>query len=88
MSVINYAVNHLLVQHVVVCGHTNCCGIKAATQSSDLEILNLWLRNIRDDYCLHKTELEAIENEQNRYIRLAELNVQEQCVNVIKTAEA
>lgn len=87
MSVINYAVSHLRVNHVVVCGHYNCGGIKAAMQSSDLGILNPWLRNIRDVYRLHRKELDTIENLNNRYKRLVELNVQEQCVNVIKTAE-
>jgi len=57
-------------------------------QSSDLGILNPWLRNIRDVYRLHRKELDAIVNLNNRYQRLVELNVQEQCVNVIKTAEA
>ena len=55
-------------------------------QSRDLGILNPWLRNIRDVYRLHKVELQAIPDEQARYDRLVELNVQEQCVNVIKTA--
>lgn len=87
MSVINYAVSHLKVNHVVVCGHYYCGGVKAAMQSADLGILNPWLRNIRDVYRIHKTELNAIEDEESRYKRLVELNVQEQCVNVIKTAD-
>jgi carbonic anhydrase len=86
MSVLNYAVRHLKVQHVVVCGHYYCGGVKAAMQSADLGILNPWLRNIRDVYRLHAVELNAIEDEDARYNRLIELNVQEQCVNLIKTA--
>jgi len=86
MSVINYAVRHLQVKHIVVCGHYNCGGVKAAMQPKDLGILNPWLRNIRDVYRMHKTELEGISDEGNRYKRLVELNVQEQCVNLIKTA--
>lgn len=86
MSVLNYAVRHLKVQHVVVCGHYHCGGVKAAMQPADLGILNPWLRNIRDVYRLHKEELNAIEEEELRYDRLVELNVQEQCVNLIKTA--
>lgn len=86
MSVLNYAVRHLKVQHIVVCGHYNCGGVKAAMQSADMGILNPWLRNIRDVYRLHKTELNAIADEDKRYDRLIELNVQEQCVNLIKTA--
>lgn len=86
MAVINYAVRHLGVQHIVVCGHYNCGGVKAAMQPKDLGILNPWLRNIRDVYRLHKDELNAIADEHPRYDRLVELNVQEQCINVIKLA--
>lgn len=87
MSVINFAVNHLKVNHIVICGHYYCGGVKAAMQSTDLGILNPWLRNIRDVYRLHKDELNAIEDSEARYKRLVELNVQEQCVNVLKTAD-
>src|SRR5690606_10107254 len=86
MSVLNYAVRHLKVNHVVVCGHYNCGGVKAAMQPADLGILNPWLRNIRDVYRLHRDELNGIPDEEKRYDRLVELNVQEQCVNLIKTA--
>ncbi|MFN8284761.1 MAG: carbonic anhydrase [Chitinophagales bacterium] len=86
MSVLNFAVRHLKVKHIVVCGHYNCGGVKAAMQPADMGILNPWLRNIRDVYRLHKTELNAIQDEEKRYERLVELNVQEQCVNLIKTA--
>jgi carbonic anhydrase len=87
MAVINYAVTHLKVKDIIVCGHYYCGGIKAAMSSSDLGILNPWLRNIRDVYRLHKNELNSIKDEDERYKRLVELNVQEQCVNIIKTAE-
>ena len=86
MSVINYAVRHLNVKHVVVCGHYNCGGVKTAMQPKDMGILNPWLRSIRDVYRLHKDELNCIKDEEARYDRLIELNVQEQCVNLIKTA--
>jgi carbonic anhydrase len=87
MSVINFAVSHLKVKHIVVCGHYYCNGVKSAMESADLGILNPWLRNIRDVYRLHKTELNAIQDEEEKYKRLVELNVQEQCVNVLKTAD-
>ena len=83
-SVLDYAVEHLKVKHIVVCGHYNCGGIKSAMTPKDLGIMNPWLRNIRDVYRLHSEELNAIENEGMRYNRLVELNVQEQCVNVVK----
>lgn len=86
MSIINFAVEHLKVNHIIVCGHYYCGGVQAAMQPSDMGILNPWLRNIRDVYRLHKTELDQIDNEEEQYKRLIELNVQEQCVNVLKTA--
>lgn len=86
MSVINYAVRHLHVKHIVVCGHYGCGGVKAAMTPQDLGLLNPWLRNIRDVYRLHEKELDAIPEETARYNRLVELNVEEQCRNVIKTA--
>ena len=87
MSVLNYAVNHLKVNHVVVCGHYFCGGVKAAMQAQDLGLLNPWLRNIRDVYRTHKKELNAIQDETQKYNRLVELNVLEQCINLIKTAD-
>ncbi|KAK4203353.1 putative carbonic anhydrase [Triangularia verruculosa] len=86
MAVINYAVRHLKVKHIVVCGHYGCGGVKAAMTAKDLGILNPWLRNIRDVYRLHEKELDAIPDEEARYNRLVELNVIEQCKNVVKTA--
>ncbi len=86
MSVINYAVRYLKVKHVVVCGHYYCGGVKAAMQQTDMGILNPWLRNIRDVYRLHFKELDGISDLEERYKRLVELNVQEQCINIIKTA--
>lgn len=85
-SAIQYAVNNLKVNHVIVCGHYGCGGIKAAMQPDDLGLLNPWLRNIRDVYRLHYDELEAITDEHKKYDRLVELNVQEQCINIIKMA--
>ncbi len=87
MSVITYAINQLKVNHIIVCGHSYCGGVKAAMQSADYGILNPWLRSIRDVYRLHKKELDGIQDEDLKYKRLIELNVQEQCVNVIKTAD-
>jgi carbonic anhydrase len=85
-SVVHYAVEFLKVKHIIVCGHYGCGGIRAAMQSKDLGILNGWLREIRDVYRLHKDELLKIEDEEKRYERLIELNVQEQCVNILKIA--
>lgn len=78
MSVINYAVVHLKVNHIVVCGHYGCGGVRAAMQQSDLGILNPWLRNIRDVYRIHQKTLDTITNEEEKYKKLVELNVQEQ----------
>lgn len=86
MSVINYAVDHLKVKRIVVCGHYECGGVKASLQAADLGILNPWLRNIRDVYRIHHDELDAIPDAHERFDRLVVLNVEEQCVNVLKTA--
>ena len=86
ISAIQYAVEHLKVKHIIVCGHYDCGGIKAAMSPEDLGLLNPWLRNIRDIYRLHRIELDAIDDEKERNNRLVELNVQEQCINVIKLA--
>jgi carbonic anhydrase len=86
MAVINFAVKHLDVKHIIVCGHYNCGGVKAAMVPKDMGILNPWLRTIRDVYRMHSAELDAIKDERQRYNRLVELNVLEQATNVIKTA--
>lgn len=87
MAVINYAVVHLKVKHIVLCGHTYCGGIKAALSNVDLGILNPWLKTIRDVYRIHKTELNGISDENDRYNRFIELNVVEQCTNLLKIKE-
>ena len=86
MSVINYAVNQLEVEHIIICGHYGCGGVLEALKNEDLGILNPWLRNIRDVYRIHKDELNLINDAQKKNDRLVELNVQEQCINIIKTA--
>lgn len=85
-AVVEYAINYVKVKHVVVCGHYNCGGVKAAMEAKDLGILNPWLRNIRDVYRLHKEVLNKIEDQEEKYKKLVELNVLEQCINIIKTA--
>ena len=87
LSVLDFAVNHLKVKHVVVCGHYGCGGIKAALSKTDFKpVLNMWLRNIKDVYRFHRDELDAIENENKRMDRLVELNVKEQIMNLVKTS--
>ncbi|MDR3272604.1 MAG: carbonic anhydrase [Flavobacteriaceae bacterium] len=86
MSVITYAVEHLQVNQIIVCGHYDCGGVKSAMEAKDLGLLNPWLRNIRDVYRIHGDELNTIEDSHKRYNRLVELNVQEQCINLIKVA--
>ncbi|HOZ70642.1 MAG TPA: carbonic anhydrase [Chitinophagaceae bacterium] len=87
MSVVDYAVNHLKIKHVVVCGHYGCGGIKAALSNTDFnQVLNMWLRNIKDIYRIHRKELEAITDEDTRVNRMVEINVKEQIFNLAKTA--
>lgn len=87
LSVLDYAVNHLKVRHVIVCGHYGCGGVKAATTQHDFKaVLNMWLRNIKDVYRLHREELDGIKDEEARTDRLVELNVKEQVYNLAKTS--
>lgn len=87
LSVLDFAVNHLKVKHVIVCGHYGCGGIKAAMTNHDYKyVLNMWLRNIKDVYRLHREELMAITDEESRTDRLVELNVKEQVMHLSKTS--
>jgi carbonic anhydrase len=87
LSVLEYAVAHLKVKHVIICGHYGCGGIKASMSNHDFkQVLNMWLRNIKDVYRLHRDELEAISNTEQRENRLTELNVQEQVLHLAKTS--
>ncbi len=85
LSVLEYAVNILEIQHVIVCGHYGCGGIKAAMKDHHLGLVDNWLRNIRDIYVNHKKELESISQEEHRYKRLVELNVIQQVMNICHT---
>ena len=87
LSVLDFAVNHLKVKHVIVCGHYGCGGIKASMSKADYQpVLNMWLRNIKDVHRLHREELDSITNEEQKFDRLTELNVQEQIFNLAKTS--
>jgi carbonic anhydrase len=86
LTVLEYAVNHLKVKHVIVCGHYNCGGVKASMTQHNFGIINKWLRNIKDVYRFHREELDAIADEEKRADRLVELNVQEQVMNLAKTS--
>ena len=86
LAVLDYAVTHLQVKHVIVCGHYGCGGIKAAATKIDYKpVFNMWLRNIKDVMRHHREELENVNDEENRLDRLVELNVQEQVYNLAKT---
>jgi len=86
LAVLDFAVTHLQVKHVIVCGHYGCGGIKAAATKIDYRpVLNMWLRNIKDVMRHHRQELENITEEETRLDRLVELNVQEQVYNLAKT---
>ncbi|MCR6722409.1 MAG: carbonic anhydrase [Chitinophagaceae bacterium] len=85
LSVVDYAVNHLNVKHIIVCGHYGCGGVQAAMTKRDYKpVLNMWLRNIKDVIRLHEDELNAIENMEQRVDRLVELNVIEQVKNLAR----
>ncbi len=87
LSVLDYAVNILGVKHVIVCGHYGCGGIQAALGNKHFGgVIDNWLRNIKDVYRLHNTELDKCKNDEERNRRLTELNVIEQVYNLCKTS--
>ncbi len=86
LSVLDYAVNVLKVQHVIVCGHYGCGGIKAAMGNNSIGLIDNWIRHIKAIYRLHREELEAIKDEDKRFNRFVELNVVEQVFDLAKTS--
>ena len=85
LSVIQYAVEVLGVQHIIVCGHYGCGGVRAALNQSELGLIDNWLRHIRDIFHRNRAALDALESDEARVNRLCELNVQEQVENVANT---
>ncbi len=86
LSVLDYAVNHLGVKHIIVCGHYGCGGVAAAMQNKSLGLINKWIRNIKEVYKENKTELKKIDNDKERFDRLVELNVKAQVYDLAKTS--
>lgn len=86
LSVLDYAVNALKVKHVIVCGHYGCGGVKAAMGNSSIGIIDNWIRHIKDVYRFHQQELDAIENEKERFNKFVEINVKEQVMDLAKTS--
>ena len=86
LSVLDYAVNHLKVKHIIVCGHYGCGGVQAAMQNKSIGLINKWIRNIKEVYKDHKTELKKIDDERQRFDRLVELNVIAQVYDLAKTS--
>ncbi|MTI39163.1 carbonate dehydratase [Fulvivirga lutimaris] len=86
LSVLDYAVNVLEVQHIIVCGHYGCGGVRAAMSNQQLGLIDNWLRHIKDVYNIHAKELDAIADNHERENRFVELNVQEQVFDLCKTA--
>ncbi|MBI3901247.1 MAG: carbonate dehydratase [Chlamydiia bacterium] len=88
LSVLEFGVRILKVEHVIVCGHYGCSGVKAAMEDHHLGLVDNWLRNIRDIHAKFKNELENIEDSKKRHNRLVELNVLQQVLNVCHTTIA
>jgi carbonic anhydrase len=85
LSVMQYAVDVLKVEHIIVCGHDGCGGVKAAMSDLNFGLINNWLRHVQDVFHEHKYLLEKIADENERVDRLCELNVIEQVKNVART---
>lgn len=86
LSVLEYAVHYLKVEHVIVCGHYGCGGVAASLSHKSYGILNKWFRNIKDVHRLHAEEIDGAPNETDRINRLVEFNVREQVQNLAKTS--
>lgn len=86
LSVLQYAVEVLKVEHIIVCGHYGCGGIEAALSNKSFGLINKWLRNIKEVYKMHQSEVDSISNHQEKVNRLVELNIMEQCQDLIKTS--
>eukprot|EP00756_Hemistasia_phaeocysticola_P007107 Hpha_TRINITY_DN14124_c0_g1::TRINITY_DN14124_c0_g1_i1::g.10955::m.10955/K01673/cynT, can; carbonic anhydrase len=86
MSVLQFAVEHLKVKHIIVCGHYDCGGVRAACVNKPLDPpLDNWLRNIRDVRRLYRGELDHLTDPEDYHRRLVELNTIESCFNLFKT---
>ncbi|TQD40543.1 carbonate dehydratase [Haloflavibacter putidus] len=86
LSVLDFAVNALKIEHVIVCGHYGCGGIKAAMENKSIGLIDNWVRHIKEVYKMHKSELNAIEDFNKRWDRYVELNVQEQAFDLAETS--
>jgi carbonic anhydrase len=86
LSVLQYAVEHLHVKHVIVCGHYGCGGVKAAMTQHNFGIMNKWIRNIKDVYRYHREEVDYCPTEEEKLNKLIELNITEQVMNLAKTS--
>jgi carbonic anhydrase len=86
LSVLDYAVNVLKVKHVIVCGHYGCGGVKAAMGNQSIGLIDNWIRHIKDVYRLHEEYLNSFEDEEERFNKFVEINVQEQVFDLAKTS--
>lgn len=86
LSVLTYAVNHLKVPHIIVCGHYNCGGVKAALSHGNFGLINNWVRNIKDTYFAHKVEIESIADEKGKVNKLVEFSVIAQVKNLARNS--
>ena len=86
LSVLDYAVNVLKVQHVIVCGHYGCGGVKAAMGNDSIGLIDNWIRHIKDGYRHHQTYLDSIKDEKERFDAFVEVNVKEQVLDLAKTS--
>jgi carbonic anhydrase len=85
LSAIQFAVDVLHVEHIIVCGHYGCGGVLAALQSSKLGLIDNWLRHVQDVRAKHRSQIDSLSTEAEQHARLCELNVIEQVANVSQT---
>ncbi|GAA6615806.1 carbonic anhydrase [Scytonema sp. NUACC26] len=86
LAVLEYAINHLEVEHIIVCGHYGCGGIKAALEGRTTGIIDNWVNPIRELYLQHQDEIDVLPTTEERLNRLAEINVMAQVKNLYQTS--
>ncbi len=86
LSVLDYSVNVLKIQHIIVCGHYGCGGVKAAMGNSPVGIIDNWIRHIKDSYVFHEDYIESVNDEKERFDRFVECNIKQQVLNLATTS--
>ncbi|PSB02593.1 carbonic anhydrase [Merismopedia glauca] len=87
LAILEYAILHLKVKHIIVCGHYGCGGIKAALEGTATGLVDNWVNPIRELYLQRKIEIDCLKTQEERCDRLSEINVIAQVKNIYQTSK-